>query len=251
MPKNIHLHIFIWFWVILSFLTIAFFLILRVSGFRLNLKAKTLEKTGLIILSSEPKGASVFLNGKLKGKTPLKLSYLKPGLYHLEVKKENYKNWEKSLRVQPPLVNKEKALLFLENPEIIKVEEKIEPKKREDLEASILEKIGKEKEIRSWDFSKDKEKLVYLKDDEIWFYNKKEKELRLVARFSQPVKKVLFYPTSEHILFLINSELKIIETSGTSETKLLDLPSQKFWPDEDGRYIFFEENKELKKARIR
>lgn len=254
LPKKFHLHLFIWFFVILSFIICAFFLILMASGYRLNLKAKVFEKTGLIFLNSDPRNASIYLNGKFMNKTPRKISYLRPGIYQIIIEKDGYKKWEKSQEVKADLVCEEKnIILFLENPKIEEVENKIETEiEKEDIDPQILENIGiKGEEIKDYDFSKDKEKLVYLIESEIWLYLKKDKTNKIVTRLSKPIKKILFYPDYSHLLFLSENKLRVIEIQGTNDTELLELSGEDFSVSKDGKEIYFQKEGKIMKVKIR
>jgi hypothetical protein len=238
--------------VILSFVIISFFLILRASGYVLNLKAKTIEKTGLIVISSDPKGALLYVNGKYKEKTPCTLNYLRPGLYHLKIEKEGYKDWEKTEQVEAGKYIKEEPVLFLEKPIIEEATNEIENNLDNLNNLEMPKEIPKEAQDLAWD--KNKRKLLYRTESEIWLYflDKPEKErFKIVARFSKPIKKVVFYPTYSHILFVIENELHIIEISGTNDTKLLDLPSLDFWVTTSGKEIIYKENGGYKKATVR
>lgn len=252
LPKNLHLHLFIWFWVILSFVIISFFLILRASGYVLNLKAKTIEKTGLIVISSDPKGALLYINGKYKEKTPCTLNYLKPGLYHLKIEKDGYKGWEKTERVEAGKYIKEEPVLFLEKPIIEETTETIEDNSNNVSSPDTPNEIPKGALDITLD--KNKKKLLYRTEFEIWLYflDKLEKDrFKIVARFSKPIKKVVFYPTYSHILLLIDNELRIIEISGENDTKLLDLPNLNFWVTTSGKEIIYKDDSGYKKAKVR
>jgi hypothetical protein len=58
-----------------------------------------LQQPGSIAITSEPSGAEVFWSGQKKGETPLNLTLLKPGSYLLQIKKDQFLTFEKSLTV--------------------------------------------------------------------------------------------------------------------------------------------------------
>jgi hypothetical protein len=58
-----------------------------------------LQQPGSIAITSEPSGSEVFWSGQKKGITPLNLSLLKPGTYLLQIKKDQFLTFEKSLNV--------------------------------------------------------------------------------------------------------------------------------------------------------
>jgi hypothetical protein len=101
--------------VFFTFLVIVFLIIAYSRGYRVNLQKKTVTSTGILAVSSFPKAAKVYLNGKLKGITDLNLN-LEPGEYQVEVKKEGYTSWQKKIKLKGELVITLDALLFSLNP---------------------------------------------------------------------------------------------------------------------------------------
>lgn len=109
---------------ILAFLIIAPAAILLARGYYFDFATRRLIKTGVLVVKTDPKNASVFLNGKkLADSTPLTKRFLAPGEYVLEIKKQSYRLWKKqvSLREQTitllPPSGPEKIPLWLETPE--------------------------------------------------------------------------------------------------------------------------------------
>jgi hypothetical protein len=101
--------------IFFGFLLIVFLIIAYSRGYRVNLQKKTVTSTGILAISSFPKAAKVYLNGKLKGVTDLNLN-LEPGEYQVEVKKEGYTSWQKKIKLNGELVITLDALLFSLNP---------------------------------------------------------------------------------------------------------------------------------------
>jgi hypothetical protein len=67
--------------------------------------------TGLLDANSFPTGAQVFIDGKLTTATDDKLN-LDPGEYKVEIHKDGYTSWSKTLRIEKELVTQTNALLF-------------------------------------------------------------------------------------------------------------------------------------------
>lgn len=87
-------------------------------GYRLNLRKPTkLLPTGLISATSDPVGAQVLINGKLKTATNNSLS-IDPNWYTVQIRKEGFIPWEKKLRVQGEVVTRADAFLFPTNPSL-------------------------------------------------------------------------------------------------------------------------------------
>ena len=255
-PKNFRLHLFIWFWLILSFSLVSLFLIFRASGYIINFKAKTIEKTGLIVISSDPKSALLYLNGKFKEKTPCKLDYLRPGLYHIKIEKDGYLPWEKTEKVEAGQYIKEEAILFLKNPEIrdstsTNLDVELSPKQA-DVPSDILNSIPNDAQDFSWD--KNKDILLYRTEYEIWLYLRKNEdgsENKIIARFSKPIQRVAFYTDYKHILFVTDLQLRIMEIDGGNDTKLLNLNTIEFALQQGGKEIIYKDNDILKIAKVR
>lgn len=87
------------------------------SGYRLDLSGRRLKPTGLLSVTSEPKGAPVFVNDKLKTATDDALS-LPPGDYLIKITKEGFFPWQKNLKIEKELVVKTEAFLFPQVPDL-------------------------------------------------------------------------------------------------------------------------------------
>lgn len=72
-------------------------LILYAYGYRLNRDGE-LGQRGLVFVSSQPSGASLYINGRLQDTTNAKLN-LVAGDYELEIRREGYSNWQRAIRV--------------------------------------------------------------------------------------------------------------------------------------------------------
>jgi len=76
-----------------------------------------LSGTGLLVTTSIPDGASVFINGNLTTATDNTIN-LAPGEYTVKIYKEGYFPWEKKIKVQKEIVSKADALLFPTAPKL-------------------------------------------------------------------------------------------------------------------------------------
>lgn len=87
--------------------------VLYAKGYRFNwLQGKpTVSKTGLLVATSTPNGASVDINHNLTTATDNTLDLL-PGKYTVSIHKDGYFPWEKDVMVQKELVTKADALLY-------------------------------------------------------------------------------------------------------------------------------------------
>lgn len=104
--------------IIIGIAAVAYFLIKLASGYRLDFTNGSLRPTGLLVASSLPNQATVFINGKaFKNKTATTLS-LTPGEYQVEIKKDGFSSWQKKLLIEKELVVKTDAYLFPTYPEL-------------------------------------------------------------------------------------------------------------------------------------
>jgi len=97
--------------LLLIFLTAG--VILYGRGYRLSFgPGKTvISGTGLLVATSLPNGAQVFINGKLTTATDNTIN-LSPGTYKVKITKDGYFSWEKTIKVDKEIVSKAEALLF-------------------------------------------------------------------------------------------------------------------------------------------
>lgn len=113
----------IYFLFIIIFLIAAPAIVLYTSGYRYNLQKGRIQKTGIMMLSSVPRGAEIWLNGKMveKKSTPARLEYILPGDYEIQFKKSGYHDWQKKLPVyENNTTFAEKVILWKqEQPQII------------------------------------------------------------------------------------------------------------------------------------
>jgi hypothetical protein len=102
--------------LIIFVLTAVTIIIIAVGrGYKPNIDKKTLSATGLLVASSEPQGAQVWIDGELQTATNNTLALL-PNWYQVKIIKEGYTPWEKRIRVQGEVVSETRALLFPSNP---------------------------------------------------------------------------------------------------------------------------------------
>lgn len=80
-------------------------------GYKFDLKTFTFLPNGILVLKSEPDGASVYINGELKAATNANIS-LAPGVYDVEIKKDGYLSWYKRLTIDKEVVTQASVSLF-------------------------------------------------------------------------------------------------------------------------------------------
>jgi len=87
---------------VIVFILIAPLLIFYTEGYRYDFKKGQIVRTGVLNVDSNPRDATIVLNGKtIKNKTQAIIKNLPPQEYQITIKKESYYEWEKKLLVFP------------------------------------------------------------------------------------------------------------------------------------------------------
>jgi Tol biopolymer transport system component len=106
--------------VLVSFalvITIAIIAIFFARGYQIDFTKKTVSGTGILVATSDPDGAEVLINGKLKTATNNTIN-LEPGKYTIRLEKDGFSPWEKSVEVKREEVFKTNAFLFPRVPDL-------------------------------------------------------------------------------------------------------------------------------------
>ncbi len=92
-------------------------------GYRLNIETLLTKGSlqfapnGILVIKSEPDGASVFINGDLKTATNATIS-LSPGTYDVEIKKDGFFTWSKRMVIEKEIVTNANVSLFKNIPSL-------------------------------------------------------------------------------------------------------------------------------------
>ena len=86
-------------------------------GYRLDFASFKFQPNGILVLRSEPDGASVYINGDLKTATNASIS-IPPGTYDVEIRKDGYFSWYKRLIIEKEIVTQASASLFKNVPSL-------------------------------------------------------------------------------------------------------------------------------------
>jgi len=89
------------------------------QGYRFSFSQErsSVRSTGLLAANSFPTGAQVVVNDKLIGATD-DTFYLEPGSYNVEISRDGYYPWKKTIQLQPELVVQTNAQLFRRVPSL-------------------------------------------------------------------------------------------------------------------------------------
>ncbi|HEX7042286.1 MAG TPA: PEGA domain-containing protein [Patescibacteria group bacterium] len=93
--------------------------ILYGSGYRIDFgnNHSIIQGTGLLVATSTPDGAQVFVNGHLTTATNNTIN-LAPGDYNIKIYKDGYFPWEKKIKIENEVVSKAEAFLFPTTPKL-------------------------------------------------------------------------------------------------------------------------------------
>lgn len=91
--------------------TIAYLASLYARGYRWSGTSLNFSPSGLLVINSEPKGAQVYIGGILKTATDATIN-LPPGEYQVEIKKDGFLTWNKTLTIQKEIVTEADVFLF-------------------------------------------------------------------------------------------------------------------------------------------
>ena len=108
-PATLRILLFITSLILVPSLT--YLVILFARGYRPDLPNKTIQPTGLLVATSTPDGAQIYVDGKLLSATNTTTN-LEPGTYQIEIKKDGFQAWKKSLVLQAEIVTRASATLF-------------------------------------------------------------------------------------------------------------------------------------------
>jgi hypothetical protein len=209
---------------IIAFFVGAFFIITYASGYKIDITNRNISQTGMIIVEADPE-ATVYLNDIEQGNGKQTLRSLKPQTYNVSIKRDGYFSWTKDFELEPgeaETIND--AILFKTNPEI--EEYKVD-------QNDFFNKLADTDQIT-------------VSSNEIY------QNANYVTRFSKEVSGVSWYSDRRYIAYTYENRLKIIEIDGSNEVNLLDKNSlSPVVFISSGRYVIFEKDSKVYRAKIR
>ncbi|MCX6783658.1 MAG: PEGA domain-containing protein [candidate division WWE3 bacterium] len=88
------------------------------KGYNINVTQRTVDKTGMLVVKSQPDGAKIYLDNEWKSATPFTFSNLRPKTYLVRVEKDGFSTWEKPVNVYPELVTDITSVLVSATPKL-------------------------------------------------------------------------------------------------------------------------------------
>lgn len=90
---------------------VGYFASLIARGYLFDIDSFKFLANGILVVKSEPDGASIFIDGDLRGATNSNIK-LAPGSYDVEIKKDGYLTWNKRLTIKKEEVTQVTAQFF-------------------------------------------------------------------------------------------------------------------------------------------
>lgn len=140
------LRVFVLFSTLLIVGFFGYFVALIARGYQFDTVTYKFLANGILVVKSDPDGASIYIDGNLKGATNTNLK-LAPKSYDVEIKKDGYITWKKRLTIKKEEVTQVTAHLFKTAPSF-----------------SPITFDGAENPVVSSDFSK----IAYTNEDGLW-----------------------------------------------------------------------------------
>lgn len=190
------------------------------KGYKFDIDTLKFQPNGILVLKSEPDGASVYINGELKSATDANIS-IAPGIYDIEVKKDGYFNWYKRLTIEKEVVTQANISLFKTVPSL-----------------SPVTYIGAVNPV----MSKDGSKIVYsvlprkgIDDDKTGLWTLDAYSLPLgfstsptrITDADMTDASYIFSPEGDQILLTISKGIFLLESkSFTSQNNMINIAAQ-------------------------
>jgi len=266
---------FIFLIFIVFFVVSSIIVILLAQGYRFDFNSLKIVKTGGIFIKTSTDGAKIYINDKYIESTSGILSHstlisgLAPKNYGVFIYKENYYPWNKTVEVKNGMVTElSNIILFPLELKKIKIAElpsqvisefainnsTIEIKNNKTKIINVYNLIDG-KLLSSEKFkiatssegiiSPDKNKKLYILNNQIWidYLNSTKKEL-LVA-FEPPINFFDWFNDSEHLIWFANGELTVAELDNRGGKRnsvkfYLNIDSPVFWDRNNSDFYFFE-----------
>ena len=227
MNKKLRDAMFIFF--VLLFVVATSLLSLYAAGYRLDferaLKGRFLQKTGTLILASTPKGASIYLDGKMAKSsgsifgdyavTPAKVKNLLPKEYLVEVELDGYWPWEKKLNIYAGQSTYAENIVLFKRCIPTEAQESLAEScavnlsgavKDENVTQAVAAKIGKFEKLKTENNSL----FFFGNKDQISSYNQKNEETAVILDGKTGKEEYLdFLPKDGRLFVIAKSEARI------------------------------------------
>lgn len=182
--------------------TATYLVVLFARGYRPNFTSKTINPTGILATKSTPDAAQIYIDGAFKGATNTTFN-LNPGNYTVEIKKDTYSSWKKTIAIHPEEVSRAYVTLFPTIPSL----------KAVTTTGAAIPAL-----------SPDGSKIAYLSGANVYTLDLTDSPLGLLNRDSQLVYQLTPSKAERHIFWSPDSR-QILVTATPSAT-LVDLANK-------------------------
>lgn len=191
---------------------VGYFVSLIARGYQFDIDNFKFQPNGILVAKSDPDGASIYIDGLLKGATNTNLR-LAPDTYNVEVKKNGHMTWSKTLTIKKEEVTQITAQLFKTAPSF-----------------SPVTFAGAENPVVSSDFSK----IAYTNSEGLWIMSvsslpigfPNEPKQITDAVFINPIYS--FSPNNRELMIETKNAVYLVNANEfTSLTDLKNIFSQK------------------------
>ena len=230
------------------------FILTYTMGYQFDRKTIKFTRTGLISLKTTPPGASVYLDNRLLNeKTPCSINELLPGKYHVELTLQGHYPYSSEIEVLPNNVSRmEKVILFPLRPDIKQLnKERISSFwldegrgtvyyinhedsaiYKSDMEGEHFERVSDFIALlpppKKWEFSPNKEKLLYFNSHQIGILNlaaddeNLSGEKQFILNYpSENIQDVFWYSDNYHLIVIGNKKISMLEAKADGQPLIL------------------------------
>ena len=236
-------------------------------GYKIDFRNFNLKiyKTGIMYLASSPTGATIYINGrKHTDSTPARIEELKPGVYKIEVKLENFYPWEKDLVVRPNMVTRADHIILFPLTQDVKriarypvMEFAVSGRNyiyhmtdyglfRSNMDGSDLKKISPyskwPRKISGKKFSANEDRFLYFTEKDIFVvYLNPENNVVVgpesarveeVLTTEHPIIDVFWYSDSAYIVVVMEKNISVVELRGEGARNVVPIYKFNSWPQD-------------------
>ncbi len=214
----------------LIFIIIAPLLVLYTAGYRFNWYKKGWEKTGSLIIETIPKTVDIKINEQIfhHRSTPLRLNHLLPNDYHIQISKDGYSSWEKTLTVYPGKAT------FAQDIYIFRQNTTSHP-----IATSTID---------HWTYNPKLNIIVFQTNNKLWLYHLDNEHKQIITPFASPITSSSWSVDKSKLLITTPQALFIwTSTNPTTLAKIDANYSQNHcrWDQDNNYLIYCQTTKEL------
>src|SRR3989339_689587 len=259
---------FLYLFFVFLFIVITPIISMYAAGYKFSGGFKV-QKTGSLIINSNPRGARILINNKVQQNifkkifssgggyitTPAKIKNLSPEEYTVEINLKDYLPWKKKLKTENKILT-DSIIRWSENSKKIIINNEIFDLNNPENPISLNKIIGKNIDDIKWDINNDNKilykidpydnfkplretinnitktywaddtRLLYTNDFEVWIFNLKNLQKKLLTRISQKIDNIIWHPSNNNIIYSTNKNINVIELDDREKyniTKIIEL----------------------------